>query len=144
MMKICDMNLDIQEFWADSISKYIEMRTIREDDKSKIYDNQSIAGSLYQQTPLELFKHLSKDKFSKMSSKKMFDMSATGIINDNSKYQISNLNNKEILINNELSKSNNILIDFEEQKNLRSMYPSSEQRELFFQKATPINRISDF
>ena len=118
MMKICDMNSDIQEFWADSISKYIEMRSIIiDDEKSKIYDNQSIAGSLYQQTPLELFKHLSKDKLSKMSSKKIFDNS--GIINDNySKFQISNQNNKELLINNDLSKSHNILIDFEEQKNL--------------------------
>ena len=117
MMKICDMSSDIQEFWADSISKYIEMRSIIDDDKSKIYDNQSIAISLNQQTPLELFKHLSKDKLSKMSSKKMFDNSAT--LNDNnSKFQISNQNNKEVLINNDLSKSHNILIDFEEQKNL--------------------------
>ena len=118
MMKICDMNSDIQEFWADSISKYIEMRSIIEDDKSnKLFDNQSLIGSLCQQTPIGLFKHLSKDKLSKMSSKKIFDVSET--INDNnSKNVILNQNNKEEIINNELSKSNNILIDFEEQKNL--------------------------
>ena len=116
MMKICEMNSDIQEFWADSISKYIEMRSIIDDDKSKINDIQSLAGSLYQQTPLELFKHLSKDKLSKMSSKKYFEIS----LNDNnSKNQNSIQNaNAEILINNELSKSNNIILDFEEQKNL--------------------------
>ena len=106
MMKICDMNTDIQEFWADSISKYIEMRSIIEEEKSKIYDNQSI--SLYQQTPLGLFKHLSKDKLSKMSSKKMFDNNSI-ILND---IKTQNQNN------NELSKSNNILLDFEEQKNI--------------------------
>ena len=120
MMKICDMNSDIQEFWADSISKYIEMSSIMDDEKSKNNDSQSIAGSLYQQaTPMEIFKHLSKDKFSKMSSNKMFDSVTFNDNNSKYQYNISSIqNNREILNNNDLSKSHNLLIDFEEQKNL--------------------------
>ena len=114
IMKICEMNADIQEFWALSISKYIEMRPLIDEDKSKNYDSQIKPGSMNQHsTVLELFKYLSKNK---ISSKKKFDCP-----NNNSKYQynISSIqNNMEILNNNELSKSQNKLKDYEEQRNL--------------------------
>ena len=117
IMKICEMNTDIQEFWALSISKYIEMTPIIDEDKSKNYDSQIKPGSMHQNAAvLELFKYLSKNTFRKKSSKKKFDSS-----NNNSKnqYNISSIqNNMEILNNNELSKSQNKLIDYEEQRNL--------------------------
>ena len=117
MMKISEMNSDIQEFWADSISKYIEMRVIVDGDKSKIYDNQGLEGSISRQTSLRVFKHLSKDKLRKISSKKEIENSLS--INDyNSKYQITTRNNRELLINNEFSQSNNKIVNFEEQKKL--------------------------
>ena len=80
MMKICDLNTEIQEFWADVIGKYIEMRTIRDDDES-----------LGQLTPAGMINFLSKDKF---SSKKNLEGS----------YSIN-------------KSKNNVIIDFEEQKN---------------------------
>lgn len=85
MIKICDMNSEIQEFWSDVISKYIEVRSIRGEDES-----------IFQQTSTGLFNHLSKDKMSKFSSKKNFD------------------------INSSINKSNNtnVVIDFDEQKKL--------------------------
>ena len=85
MIKICDMNSEIQEFWSDVISKYIEVRTIRGEDES-----------IFQQTATGIFNHLSKDKTSKFSSKKNID------------------------INLSINKSNNtnVVIDFDEQKNL--------------------------
>ena len=55
------MNTEIQEFWSDVLSKYIEVRSIREDDESN-----------YMQTQLGPFNQKSKDK---TNSNKIFDES---------------------------------------------------------------------
>ena len=107
MMKICDMNPEYQDFWTDIISKYIEMRSIRDDE------------SIYQQTnnPAGLFKHLSKDKMSKVSSKKFFDvsysMNKSNMIDfEEQKNLVINLRKK----NNELSKEKNNLMNIIDKK----------------------------
>ena len=107
MMKICDMNQEIQEFWSDTLSKYIEVRTIRDDESS------------IQLTPLEMIKYLSKDKLSKLSSKKnlegSFSMNKannTKLLNDFEEQKNSLLNLKKK--NAQLEKENNnykIIID---------------------------------
>ena len=63
MIKISDMSTEIQEFWSDVLSKYIEVRSIREDDES-----------IFLQTPMGMFNHISKDK---NSNKKIFEVSST-------------------------------------------------------------------
>ena len=85
MMKICDLNTEIQEFWSDCISKYIEVRSIRGDDES-----------ICQQTQTGILTHLSKDKISNVKNKKIFDASYSMNKSDNT----------------------NLVIDFEEQKNI--------------------------
>ena len=85
MMKICDLNTEIQEFWSDCISKYIEVRSIRGDDES-----------IYQQTQTGILTHISKDKISNVKNKKIFDASYSMNKSDNT----------------------NLIIDFEEQKNI--------------------------
>ena len=97
MMKICDMNTDIQEFWSDAISKYIEMRSIREDE------------SLRELTSMGMINLLSKDKMSKMSSNRLFEgsysinKSNTNIDFDEHKNLVVNLKK----INNQLEKEKN-------------------------------------
>lgn len=85
MMKICDLNTEIQEFWSDCISKYIEVRSIRGDDES-----------ICQQTQTGILTHISKDKISNVKNKKIFDASYSMNKSDNT----------------------NLIIDFEEQKNI--------------------------
>ena len=97
MMKICDMNTDIQEFWSDAISKYIEMHSIRDDE------------SLRELTSMGMINYLSKDKMSKMSSNRLFEgsysinKSNTNIDFDEHKNLVVNLKK----INNQLEKEKN-------------------------------------
>ena len=82
MIKISDMNTEIQEFWSDILSKYIEVRSIREDDESN-----------FLQTPLGIFNQKSKDK---NTTNKIFDVSSSVINktnNTNGHYDIEEKKN---------------------------------------------------
>ena len=78
------MNTEIQEFWSDVLSKYIEVRSIREDDESN-----------YMQTPLGLFNQKSKDK---TTSNKIFDESYSNINKSNNTNFVCDIEEKKNLM----------------------------------------------
>ena len=84
MIKISDMNTEIQEFWSDVLSKYIEVRSIREDDESN-----------YMQTPLGQFNQKSKDK---ITSNKIFDESYSNINKSNNTNFVCDIEEKKNLM----------------------------------------------
>ena len=101
MIKICNMNSEIQEFWSDVISKYIEVRSIRGEDES-----------FFQQTPTGLFNHLSKDKMSKFNCKKNFDINSSINKSNNTNAVIDFDEQKNLVMN--LKKKN---FELEKEKN---------------------------
>ena len=84
MIKISDMNTEIQEFWSDVLSKYIEVRSIREDDESN-----------FLQTPLALFNQKSKDK---ITTNKIFDVSSSVINKSNNTNVVYDIDEKKNLM----------------------------------------------
>ena len=110
MMKICDLNTEIQEFWADVIGKYIEMRTIRDDDES-----------LGQLTPAGMINFLSKDKF---SSKK--NLEASYSINKSKTNVIIDFEEQKNLVMNLKKKINQL----EKEKNNLSAKNSKNEKEI--------------
>ena len=84
MIKISDMNTEIQEFWSDVLSKYIEVRSIREDDESN-----------FLQTPLGLFNQKSKDK---ITTNKIFDVSSSVINKSNNTNVVFDIEEKKNLM----------------------------------------------
>jgi hypothetical protein len=84
MIKISDMNTEIQEFWSDVLSKYIEVRSIREDDESN-----------FLQTPLALFNQKSKDK---ITTNKIFDVSSSVINKSNNTIMVYDIDEKKNLM----------------------------------------------
>ena len=110
MMKICDLNTEIQEFWADVISKYIEMRTIRDDEES-----------FGQLTPAGMINFLSKDKF---SSKKNLETSYS--INKSKTNVIIDFEEQKNLVMNLKKKINQL----EKEKNNLSAKNSKNEKEI--------------